>query len=658
MIIHFDWETYSVPNINVGSWAYAAHPDADIVSCAWAAGPSPPSLWSPMIHSLDAPEIKDLHHNIKCGAIIAAWNATFEYDIWNLVAHKKYGWPKLKKSQLLDVQAIALTLALPADLATAAMILQVPDKDKRGKQLIHKLCKPRKPTKNNPQVRWPYDLAKNDYDEFFEYNRQDIVVERAIFEKIKKFMYSQVEHELWLLTLSMNEKGIPVDLKTTDAILDVLVRYEARLTKELRELAGDRIKSHNQVAVLKEILKERGLDLPDMNKATVQANLEDQWSVDADAYRILELRQLLGRSSVAKFIKLKEMADAHDRVHNSMRYHNCTTGRWGSAGMQVHNLPRGDIEEPNVVISAIRTRDLDKIIDAYPEVKAVCTSLVRPIIHAEPLHRLLIADYEAIEAITISWVVDHDAALGIVKSGRDIYKWFATLLFAGTRYENVTKEQRALSKVCLLGLGYQMGAPTFVKSCEGYGLECSWEQGEASVKLYRRVFKSVERMWYGLEKNALNTVRTGQPHVYGKFVFSLEGDFLRMRLPSGRKISYPYPKIEIVTTPWGQKKKGITCWRKDQKKNKWMRLPVSPGRLTENAIQAIARDIMADAKLRLAARGYEVLFSVHDEIICHNRVDFGDLEEMIEIMCDTDTNIYPGLPIRASGFVTDRYRKG
>lgn len=660
MMIHMDFETFSVPKLgDVGSWAYASHPQADIISNCWAYDQGPTVLWSPLIHPLGSPDLQDLFDYIEKGAVVAAWNAEFEYNIWNLIGVKKYGWPELKITQLFDVQALALSLALPADLDTCAEILQMSElKDKEGKRLMQKLSKPRKPSKNNPHIRWPFDLAQEDYLGYFEYNRQDVVVERDIFYKLKRYMFSIFEQQMWLLTVSMNKKGIPVDVDATDAILDVLNQYESRLTKKLQNITGGEIKTAGQRDVMLAFLQKHGLNLPDLRKDTVAAELND---IDPElpeiVYDILELRQLLARTSVKKFEKLKEMVSSDGRVRGSLRYHNCTTGRWGSSGMQIHNLPRGDIDNPSQVISDIQTRDLDYLSTKYPEIKSTCSSLVRPIIRAEAAYRLLIADYSAIEAITIAWTVGDDVALNIVRSGKDIYKWFATILY-GVSYEKVTKNQRKHAKVCLLGLGYQMGTPTFLSASEGYGIYFSWEEGERSVKLYRRTFPKVVKTWYGLEKKALKTVRTGSPQVQGKLRFTLEGDFLRMRLPSGRKLSYPYPKAEMIETPWGDRKLGVTCWQREQKTKKWIRKSVSPGKFTENAIQAIARDLLAEAKLRLVKSGYNVLFSVHDEIICHNRLDFGTLDEMIEIMCKTNQKIYPGLPMSATGFVTERYRKG
>ena len=657
-MIHLDFETISVPNLgDVGSFAYSSHAEADIVSCAWARKENRPSLWSPFGNTT-GDDLHDLFERVKDGETIAAWNATFEFDFWNRVMVPKYSWPVLPKRQLFDVQALALSLAMPADLDTCAKLLNMEElKDKRGKDLMRKLSFYHKPTKLNPSGRWSYEAAAQDYEDYFDYNRQDVVVEREIYNRLKRYMYPRFEHRMWLATLHINEHGIPVDESTTDAVLEVLKKYEESLTEELVRITDGEIRTANQVLVIRQFLRDRGLDIPDMGAATVKAHLEDRTVDDPLVYRVLELRQLLARSSVAKFEKLKEMIDGDGRIHNVMRYHNSTTGRWGASSFQIHNMPRGDVADIDDAVATIRTRDIATILKKYPEIKKTCSSLVRPIIKAEPAYRLLIADYEAIEAITISWLVDHRESLAVVRSGRDIYKWFATRINPGTRYGDVTKSQRKRAKVCLLGLGYQMGAPTFKNSSAGYGIDVSDSDAERYVQLYRRVFKSVKAMWYGLEDAALNTVTTGVARSYGRLRFSLEGDFLRMRLPSSRKISYPYPTVEMVTTPWGQKKKGLVCWRRHSKTKKWIRDTVTPGTLTENAVQATARDIMAEAKLRLFKNGYNVLFSVHDEIICHNRMDFGDLEEMIGIMCDTDAEVYPGLPIRASGFVTKRYRK-
>lgn len=660
MIFHFDFETFSVPKLGqVGSWAYASHPDADIVSASWAKAQDNPDLWSPLIHPVEDPRLDTLFQALKQGAKLAAWNVTFEYTLWNKVACVKYGWPKLRKTQIFDVQALALVHALPPDLDTAAKILKVENlKDASGKRLIDKLSKPRRQTKNNSDLRWSYDDAKAEYDEFFEYNKQDVIVERDIYNRLKSMPYSTFEHHMWLMTLEQNEKGVPVDRDTAHAIVDVLQQYETKLTQELVEITDGAIQTSGQRDVTLEFLLNRGLELPDMRKDTVAEYLENPTVNDDVVNRVLEIRQLLGRSSVQKFQKLVEMVSDDGCVHNILRYHNSTTGRWGSSGMQIHNMPRAEVEDPGETMALIRGRDLDAVLDKHPDIKGACAALVRPIIKSKPGHRILVADYSAIEAIVIAWTVGEETALRVVRSGKDIYRWFATVMFPGTAYDEVTKHQRNHAKVCLLGLGYQMGAPTFIKSSLGYGIEVSEDEAQRLVQLYRRTFPNVVKLWYGLEKNAIHTVRTGQSRHYGRFSFTLEHGFLKMHLPGGRKLAYPKPRYEQVTTPWGTKKMGLTCWKKKPNSARWARLSIAPGRFTENAIQAIARDILAQAQWRLRNRGYDVLFSVHDEIVAHNRIDFGNLDDMISIMCDTDQTIYPGLPIKATGFVTNRYTKG
>lgn len=651
MHIHLDFETFSVPKLpEVGSYAYSSHSRAKNLSCAWTSGEDRPLVWTPLKTTIDSPDLHQMLDNIKNGAKLLAWNATFEYDWWNIVMVPQHGWPKLEKRQVFDVQALAMSLALPSDLDTCAKLLGLTElKDERGKKLMNKLSKGKRCLE--------YSEAPQEYEEYFEYNIQDVVVEREIFKRLERHMYSKFEHETWLSTLYINERGIPVDERSTDSILEVLQKYEKDLTEELNDISGGEIRTANQTAVIKNFCNLRGLDMPDLSAETVKANLDDQILDDPVVYRILEIRQLLARSSVKKFQRIKDMIDEKGRIHSVLRYHNSTTGRWGSSSFQIHNMPRGDIDEPSDVFALINTRDYEKIVAEIPDIKKVCTSLVRPIIKSEPAHWLLIADYVSIEAVIISWIVGHNESLKIVRSGKDIYKWFATLLY-NTKYEEVTRDQRAHSKVCLLGLGYQMGAKTFIKSSSNFGIDVSYEEAERNVKLYRGVFKDVKEMWNSLEKAAMYCVRFGQENICGRLSFSLEGDFLRMRLPSGRKISYPFPKIEMVQTSWGSEKLALTCMRRNQKNNKWHRDSISPGTLFENAIQAIGRDILAEAQMRLFKRGYDVLFSVHDEIICHNKISFGGLDEMIEIMCDSNKEFYPGLPIRADGFVTERYQKG
>lgn len=658
MDINIDFETFCQLDLRkVGVWKYANHDSADIICLSWSYDDGEPYLWHPTSSNGDE-DLFELFKHIESGNPVWAYNAGFEWMMWNYCAVRKYGWPKLKMTQLHDTMAIAQSRSLPGplDKCGAALGLDV-TKDSNGKRLINKLSKPRRPSKHNPATRWTPELAPEDFAQFYDYCKQDVRSERAIHNRLKAYELRPFEREMWLVTLLLNDKGVPVDVDLVKSLIHLIASLKSDLEHELIDLTnGLVITAGQRDRIIDFIHQESGILLDDLTKDTVAAELENG-DPNTLCRRVLEIRQILSKSSTKKFDRILRMADDDGCVHDILRYHQATTGRWGGTGIQIHNLPRTKVPDVDTAVSLVREGDLELIQMFNENLMDFASAMIRPSICAKPGHVLVVSDFSGIENRVLCWLADDRDALRLFAKGIEQYRWFATKLYPGVEYDDVTKEQRAHAKTCILGLGYGMGAEKFLATCLGYGMDVDLDECRQDVDLYRQVYQKVVTFWYHLHDAAFATVAYGRDTRCGHIGFTLEDEFLNMHLPSGRKIAYYQPEIQKRMAPWGEMKDTITYMGSDPKTFKWIRTHTTPGKLAENATQAVARDILASAKHRLMLRGYNVIFSVHDEIVAHEKEGTKSLDEFNTIMCETNEKIYPGLPIAAEGYIAQRYRK-
>jgi len=657
--VFIDFETYSEsPLPDVGAWVYAHHPSTELICLAWSYNGESPYIWREAIDGMDHPDLEELFNRIKDGWEVHAWNAQFEYYIWNYCAVPNYGWPEVPLEQFYDSQALALSLALPLKLGECGAALGLEQqKDKSGTRLINKLSKPRKPTKYNPSKRWFFREAEDDYREMYKYCMQDVVAEHAIHAALPIDELQGYERDLWLMTVRMNDNGVPIDIDTVENLRFILQEYEKVQIEKLSKITNGEVTTPGQIARMKKWIKETsGIEFDSLNAETVQNALEDD-KIPENVKELLRIRRFMSRTSTKKYNRIVDMVDEHGFVHDILRYHMATTGRWGGAGLQVHNLPNAKIDDPDLVSRIARWRSLALFMLFYSDPMYVGSAMIRPIVRAKRGYKLYVSDFSSIENRVTCWLAGDKVSLQMFKDNIDQYKWFATKLYEGVKYEDVSKHQRTHAKTCILGLGYGMGVDKFFETCVNYGFDITYNEAKRSVDLYREVFNLIVDLWYESYARAMAVVLDGRTRRYNYLEFERDKQFLYMKLPSGRRIAYYDPRIELVDTPWGEKKRGITFMGHQPYTRKWARLKLIPGRLIENAAQGMARDILAESKLRLIDAGYNVIFSVHDENVSHDPVDFGSLKEFNQIMCDTNTKTYPGLPIASEGFATNRYRK-
>jgi len=641
-----DFETYSAMPIKYGAFRYAQDKSTEIICLAYGPSKDKVKLWHPGM----APPKQFIDH-IKKGGIVRSWNVSFEYVIVNYVGARLHGWPKLKPEQLKCTMTDALALSLPASLDACAEALgTIEQKDKRGKQLITLLSKPKKPTKTDKRTR---RTAKEDpelFQEFYDYCIQDVKTEISIFETLPREVKDQ-ELDLFHLTLKMNERGLPIDKELVDSILAARRAYEQKLNEEIEELTDGDLKTTNSPIKNVRWLDANGLILTSCTKADIKEAIKRD-DISDKVRRFLEIRSELSRTPIKKFDFIENALCTDKTVKGNLIFNKATTGRFAGSGFQIHNLPRDSSENPEELITLFKTGDL-ALMNVYNE----AIKLVRTCVTAPKNKKLVVSDFSSIENRVAAWLSGDETTLQDFIDGVDQYKRAAQEIYH-IDYEDVNKDQRQLGKISVLACVFGGGWKTFKKVCEiQWGIHITDDESKEIVDGYRRKYYLIVRFWKELYSAGMSAIaQPGKAFTCGHIKFRVMDDFLYMRLPSGRLIAYYKPELRTVITPWGAEKLAITHMGQNTYTRKWERLTVIPGRLTENAVQATARDFLTDSMLRSEKAGYPLIACVHDENIALVDSDFGSIGEYNKIM-EAVPEWGIGCPIGAEGYEGKRYKK-
>jgi DNA polymerase len=688
-----DFETYcDVSVVDVGVDRYSRHPSLRVLMCAYSIDDGPVRQWVPE-EGEERPE--DLFEALRDPMCIKqAWNKSFEWSI--LANHLGIVTPH---NEWYDPMVLAYSLAFPGSLDKVGQILRLPEdkrKMSRGKALIRKFCGPRKPTKNDPRLQnhW-YDHPK-DWEEFLLYNRTDVEAEREIYRRLQRFDMPQHEWENWYLDQEINQVGIPINMKLVDDAVRVYDELFFRRVKEMKELSG--LANPMSNAQLLPWLRDRGYPYTDLQKGKVKRAYsyfdekpsgftKDQWEsyrADSVLKRMLELRLEASKSSPKKFRTLSESADREAGViRNAFQFAGAgRTWRWAGRMFQAQNLAKPTKEFEHCLPMAaehLEKLDVDAIELMYDKPFDLLSSCVRPVAQAPEGYVFIDADLSAIENRALGWICGCKKILQVFLDGRDPYVDFATRLF-GASYESLwaeylsgNKYKRTMSKPGVLGCGYRLGPgekrinkQTGEEEATGL-LGYAWnmgirdfteEQSRRSVEVFRSAYPEVVAFWTEIERAAKYCVRTGRPIECGPVRFEFQKPFLRMRLPSGRYLSYLRPKILDWKTPWGAVKPTLT-YEGLNDRGIWARIPTQGGKLLENSDQGISRDLLVHG-MRIAKDRYGMIprIHVHDQIVACAPIETAerDLARLIECM-EEAPSWAEGLPLGAAGFVSKIFTK-
>lgn len=684
--LHLDFETRSKVDIKkTGVSVYAMDPSTDAHCMAYAFGDEPVQLWK-----RDEPIPPEIENHILLGGLIYAHNAAFEQAIWRYVMHGRYGWPLPDGEQWRCTMVMAYAMALPGALEHLGPALGTGfDKDMAGNRLMLAMAKPRKARKGEDPSKTYWRESPEDFDRLFSYCRDDVEAERAADKRLVRLRPS--EQAFWHLDQRINLRGVHVDVELAKRSRAIVEAHTAALDKEMAQVTDYEVSSCSNVNQLKVFLKSRGVQLGEkldkekmiyvetLGKDTIDEILARQ-DVDAASRRALELRREGGKASVDKIEALLNGLGPDGRARDLIQFHAANTGRAGGRRFQPQNILRPDedfdIDGAIDVILKNDTRKAMDILDAMYGTPITCVSYtLRGMINAPAGKKIVAADFSNIEGRVLAWLAGEKNKLQAFRdfdagTGPDLYKLMASNIL-GKPVADVSKlERQNYGKVPELACGFGGGVGAFQTMAQAYGIDMPDEQADEIKTGWRDANPAIVRFWRDLDDAAIEAVlHPGQRYDVGPVSFKVAGSFLWMRLPSGRALCYPYPKIMPVKTPWGEMRDALTFKTvpnvSNRKKivhadssntSKWARISTYGGALSENATQAMARDVLYEAQPRLEAAGYPIILHVHDENVSEVDEGFGSAREYEQIMCEP-LPWAPGLPLAASGFESCRYRK-
>jgi DNA polymerase len=644
MRLHIDFETRSTVDLRKsGVYRYAEHESTDVILACWAVDDYAVETW---FHT--EPNNKYLMELLADPKVtVVAHNAGFERAMLQYILGPRYGWPVPVLERWDDTAARAARQALPRSLDGAADALDLTfQKDADGKRLMMRMCRPRSVNDDGSVVWWD-DEAR--LTRLAQYCATDVEVERALDKTLRQFTAS--ERDIWLLTERINDRGVCIDTHFVDQALVLAAKAQAQLDAELRTLTEGKVSGSTNVAQIKAWLLEQGFAVfegldESLNKKAVDNLLSKD--LPDNVRRVLEIRKEGGKSSVAKYQAMTDRVSADGRVRGNLMYHGASTGRWSGAGVQLQNLPRDTVKD----WEKSRT-DLHR----HKSPLAVLSKMIRGTIKAADGHTLMWADYSAVEARGVAWLAGQDDLVALFAGGGKVYEAMAAMIF-DMHAKDVGKDslERFLGKTTVLGCGYSMGAQKFRQSCAAMGTDISEELAQKAVQTYRTNFPKIPKLWRGLEDAAVAAVQhTGKETNYRMVRFYADKHWLIIRLPSGRNLFYRQPRIVLHAGPFGEKAT-IEYMAVNSLTKKWQGERTFGGKLTENIVQGLCRDMIAGAMGALENAGYLVIASVHDEVICEVPDGHGSIDDMIKLMCAVP-EWAAGFPLAAEGKTGKRYAK-
>ncbi|MBR5878845.1 MAG: DNA polymerase [Akkermansia sp.] len=564
--------------------------------------------------------------------------------------------------QWFDDMILAAVCGLPMKLESAGTALGLAEdkaKMKEGKQLIRWFASPYYTKKDKPPVVHTPEEYPDKWEKYREYNSQDVVAEREIHNLLIHWEPSETEHRAWVVDQHINDRGVRIDTELARNAMEMDALYKAELTEEAIALTG--MDNPNSVAQIKDwLLEQEGIEVTSLNKKVV-ADVVAQLSTDK-AKRFMELRTELSKSSTKKYAAMVNSACADDHAKGCFQFYGAgRTGRWAGRRVQFQNMSKNKSPDIDQMRRLVKAGDYEGVSLIYGKVSSVLSELVRTALIPEEGHRFIVCDYSAIEARVLSWIAGEEWALDEFRGDGMIYEATGARMFGvpkksiGKGGENHHLRQPAKTAELACGYGGGMGA------MKAFGADKMGMSDEAiinAVDLWREAHPNVCKLWKSLERAAIRCVVHGTPQVSstGNIRFTFEKGVLWMHLPSGRRISYFSARYGDGAGKFTQGKKVLSYMGLDQKTHKWTRIETFSGKITENLVQATARDCLRDALDALDREGFRIVAHIHDEVVISEPRNGRTLEDVAEIM-GRELSWAPGLPLRGDGYYCDYYIK-
>ncbi|CEP87202.1 DNA-directed DNA polymerase [[Clostridium] sordellii] len=607
--------------------------------------------------------------------IKTAFNANFER-----ICLSKYFKKKLSPKMFRCTQVHALYLGLPHGLDKVAKTLRLKEeKLEEGKSLIRFFMK----KENIDLINSKEDSKENlevikKYEAFKKYCINDVVVERSIRKFLEKVKIPKIEQKLWELDQEINDRGVLIDKKLLENACTCDEKFKEDLMKKIKIITKvDNPKSNNQI---KNYLKTMGIEVSSLNKESVENLLKSEEVLNHKKYEeikeVLNLRSRLNKTSTKKYEAMKRCICSDDRIRGLFQFYGANrTGRWAGRLVQVQNLPQNKLENLEEVRSIIINNygselpsrykykkytnkenyyNQDKSIKVNEDISSILSQLIRTTFIPKKNHRFIIADFSAIEARITSYIANERWRLEVFNTHGKIYEASAAKMFK-VDINKITKESelRQKGKIAELALGYQGGVGALI-TMGAYNMNLCEDELIEIVKAFRSSNTNIVSLWKKAEKAFIKAVKDKTVVNIDKNIsFIYEGNILFIKLPSGRRLSYIRPRVDFNNA---FNKYIITYEGVDSISKKQTRLTTYGGKLVENIVQAIARDVLGYAMLNLKDRGFNIVMHVHDEIVVEVENNISSVEEVCEIMCEENPYL-KDLKLKADGFESRYYKK-
>lgn len=658
-----DVETYSSVDIKRGAYAYVNSPDFEILLVAYSVDGGPVKVFMPKAFQepqaaqlsflppidwgLDGDEDEFLSLLKDDSVLCTAYNANFE----RTTLSKFYGY-YCHPDRWRCTAVLASTLGLPRSLKDAGEALGLAEDQKKlktGQALINYFCKPCKPTKSNDGRTRNY--PRHDPDKwrlFITYNRQDVTTEQAIGVRLADYRPNAAEQELWSVDQLICDRGIKIDRPYVEGIVNYDKQRQEDLKAEAQEISG--LTNPNSVAQLKAWFASRGETTlgSDCSKDTVAWALTRDHA--PDVRRMLEIRQALGKTSTKKYVAMLDSVCDDDRVRGMLQFYGANrTGRWAGRIVQLQNLPQNHIEDLDLARQTVARQDFEALELLYGEPAQVFSELVRTAFIPSTDCRFVVSDFSAIEARVIAWLAGEQWRLDVFINGGDIYCASASRMFkVPVKKHGVNGHLRQRGKVAELALGYGGGVGAMATMDKAGAIPEDERQG--IVDQWRAASPQITKLWKTYERAAKTAIRERRTiKVKHGITFYMKENILFVKLPSGRSIAYWGARID--------EESGQLCYYGVGENHNWQLLRTYGGKLTENIVQATARDCLGVKLIQVTELGYKVVAHVHDEMIVDVPKSDTEAANTIDTLMAEPIDWAPGLPLKGGTYECDYYQK-
>ncbi len=642
-VLEMDIESFSdVDLIKCGVYAYADSPAFEILLFAYSFDGGETQIIDLAQGEKLPAEVEEAIFDVSVTK--TAYNANFERTCLS-----KYFGRYIPPESWHCSAVQAAMLALPRSLEDVGRVLGLDEqKMKEGKELIRYFCVPCKPTKaNGGRTRNLPCHAPEKWELFKTYCKRDVDVEKSIRRKLHNFPIPESEMELYRLDQRINDRGVLVDMGLVKQAIACERLHKEIVTKRAYELTG--LENPNSVVQLKGWLGDMGMEAESLSKKAVAEMIAE---TDGEVEELLRLRLLMAKTSVKKYEAMERSVCSDGRIHGMLMFYGANrSGRWSGKNVQIQNLPKNDIPDLELARDLVkqgRFEDIELLYDSTPN---VLSELIRTAFIPKLGCRFVVADFSAIEARVMGWLSGEEWVLDVFRGDGKLYEMTASRMF-GIPMAEIGKgsPERAKGKVASLSCQYG-GSKNGLISMGSLDMGLTEEELPPLVAAWRKANPHMVQFWWDVDAAAIKAVTEKQKTKVGKIIFEYKSGILFITLPSGRKLSYVKPRMAV--NRFGRD--GLTYEGISENK-KWIRIETYGPKLVENIVQGTARDLLAEAMLRVEKKGYPIVMHCHDEIIAEVPEGSGSVDEMCEIMA-VQPEWAEGLPLRADGFECRFYKK-